>query len=85
MKKVHELSNSGQLSEQSPDRILQTLWFYNTVPFGLRGSVEQRGQTPSMSGSYLQRYAEKRPSNYSSGTDLFYLASLTNSYLLLQL
>ncbi len=33
---------NGQLGGSTPDSILQTLWFYNTVHFGLRGSAEHR-------------------------------------------
>lgn len=32
----------GQLGGSTPDSILQTLWFYNTVHFGLRGCQEHR-------------------------------------------
>ena len=32
----------GQLGDKTPNSILQTLWFYTTVHFGLRGCVEHR-------------------------------------------
>lgn len=31
-----------QLGSDTPDSIINTLWFYNTVHFGLRGSDEHR-------------------------------------------
>ncbi|XP_060081177.1 transcriptional regulator QRICH1-like [Ylistrum balloti] len=36
------LWNSGELGSDTPDSILQTVWFYNTIHFGLRGSAEHR-------------------------------------------
>lgn len=41
-KEVDIMWQSGQLGGSTPDSILQTLWFYNTVHFGLRGSTEHR-------------------------------------------
>ncbi|XP_045163862.2 uncharacterized protein LOC123528196 [Mercenaria mercenaria] len=36
------LWESKQMGASTPDSILQTLWFYNTVHFGLRGCAEHR-------------------------------------------
>ncbi|XP_021338920.1 zinc finger MYM-type protein 2-like [Mizuhopecten yessoensis] len=39
---IDVLWRKGQFGTQNPDAILQTLWFFNTVHFGLRGSAEHR-------------------------------------------
>ncbi|MES9905046.1 MAG: DUF3504 domain-containing protein [Sedimenticola sp.] len=39
---VEQLWNSDQLGAATPDSILQTLWLYNTVHFGLRSCQEHR-------------------------------------------
>jgi len=37
-----ELYNCGAFGTENPDSLLSTLWFMNTVHFGLRGSHEHR-------------------------------------------
>jgi integrase len=39
---IEILWQKKQLGSETPDSILQTLWFYNTVHFGLRGRSEHR-------------------------------------------
>lgn len=42
---IEVLWQSGQLGHASPDCILQTLWLYTTIHFGLRGCQEHRDMT----------------------------------------
>ncbi|KAK3088308.1 hypothetical protein FSP39_017339 [Pinctada imbricata] len=39
---IEKLWESCQLGDKTPESIINTLWFYNTVHFGLRGSDEHR-------------------------------------------
>ena len=39
---IEELWRANQLGAATPDSILQTLWFYTTIHFGLRGCQEHR-------------------------------------------
>ena len=39
---IEKLLESAQFGDKSPESIINTLWFYNTVHFGLRGSDEHR-------------------------------------------
>ncbi|XP_060554752.1 uncharacterized protein KIAA1958-like [Ruditapes philippinarum] len=41
-KDIDHLWNSDQLGTRTPDTILQTLWLYNTIHFGLRSCQEHR-------------------------------------------
>nr|XP_006811835.1 PREDICTED: zinc finger MYM-type protein 4-like [Saccoglossus kowalevskii] len=54
------LWESGQFGSHSPEAIINTMWFYNTVHFGLRGNTEHRNMgdvslcTDSSGREYLE-------------------------------
>ncbi|XP_052230266.1 uncharacterized protein LOC127844242 [Dreissena polymorpha] len=39
---IDELWNTNQLGQSTPESIINSLWFFNTIHFGLRGSDEHR-------------------------------------------
>ena len=124
---VAKLYETGQLGLSSPGSLLNSLWFYNCVYFGLRGGKEEHRrvtwgditlkvdnsgqefieynerQTKTRTGENIRNirekcprawsnpddsnkcpvaafklFKEKRPMNYSTSTDPYYIAPVTN-------